>query len=177
MNRAIMIAVLMTIISSVGCAKYVEPMMQVHTHIHSLYKDSLPVPQTPGQSQQVRQTQSTRAVYVTDGPIVLDQINEEAFIEYRDSLKDAVQLISVLSNPQMANPYFVTQIHTQLATSIIEIEQWPADLRETAWRTMGREIVSLGKLFDTNRQRLVADQRYAQDFRNALTQIDLLSRE
>jgi len=111
-----------------------------------------------------------------DGPVVLDRINEEAFLEYRDTLKNAVHLISVLSNPQMANPYFVTQINTQLSTSIIDIQQWPADLRMTAWRSMGGEIESLSKLFENQRQRLVSDERYPAEFRSALAQISLLTR-
>lgn len=87
-----------------------------------------------------------------------------------------MQLSSVLSNPEMANPYFVALLDTRLSTSIIEIEQWPADALAIAWQTMGGEVESLSDLFESQRNRLVNDERYSADFRQALAQITLLTR-
>ncbi len=176
MNRTIVIVALTINFLTAGCAKmgnYVDPMLRAHSHLHSLYMKSV-VTQQPTEAP--KSTYATHTTYLNDGPIVLDRINEEAFIEYRDSLKDAVHLISILSNPQMANPYFVTQVHTQLSTSIIEIEQWPADALAIAWQTMGGEVESLSDLFESQRNRLVNDERYSADFRQALAQITLLTR-
>ncbi len=122
MNRTIVIVGLTINCLTAGCAKmgnYVDPMLRVHTHLHRLDTQSAGT-QQPAEAPQT--TYATHTTYVNDGPIVLDRINEEAFIEYRDSLKDAVQLSSVLSNPEMANPYFVALLDTRLSTSIIEIE-------------------------------------------------------
>ena len=174
MNRVILIAGLMIGLMNAGCAElagYIEPMFKGQT---------VPPDYGGGGGGGGGDTGSTQveSSYVnTDGNFALDRYNEDAFVEYRDGLRDGVKMITVLGNPQMANPYFVKQLRIQLNTSIIEIAQWPPDARNTAWQSMGGEIDALTQLFEEERDVLANDERYSEDFRREIARIRLLERD
>lgn len=177
MNRDTVIVGLLSVFLTAGCAdlgNYLNTGFPVGFPVPSESVPSdMPVSSPPPAPPATYRTTGTRDV---DGPITIDRINEDAFVEYRDNLRDAVKMISVLANPQMANPWVVSMISTQMSTSIIEIEQWSASDRGIAWQSMGNEIDSLTRLFEDQRERIVADAQYAPDFRASIERIPLLTR-
>ncbi|GAA0363936.1 hypothetical protein GCM10009092_30390 [Bowmanella denitrificans] len=154
-------------------------------------------PQATNSASLPSKTQVTPAVYVESRSVTtvrkdrnyefdVDEFDEDALKDYYRHLKNAATWASGLSayttaniNDQTRNSVVAAMniFSSQLQSSKIELESWPASAKQQAWNSLGSKIEQYNKLFEQHRDLALKNDALGDAVRSMLGSIQLITKE
>ena len=118
----------------------------------------------------------------------IDEYDEDAFNDYFRWLKDIAPTFTAIATLDPENnsnsPFggmsissMAAMLLSQLDSHRIELEAWPYEARQEAWRVMGKRIEDHSKVFERNRQLALKNEKLPEDVRNMIASIQLVTKE
>lgn len=116
----------------------------------------------------------------------VEDYDEDALKDYYNSLKNAstwASSLAALSASQVddktRNQFraVVNMFSGQLESNRIELESWPLDAKQEAWKVMGKRIEKHNKLFDKHRKVALNNEALDAGTRSLLESIELITEE
>lgn len=133
---------------------------------------------------QVNVTQKNKVRRNRQHDFRIDEYDEKALNRYYDSLKQAAEMVSGLgaisaqgTNAQHKNmaQSAISMFASRLASSKIELEHWPLDVKQEAWRVLGKRITQYNKIFEQHRKAALENSAIDESFLSILRGINLIT--
>ncbi len=116
----------------------------------------------------------------------IEEYDEDALRDYYNSVKNAGTWISALATAEASTVdekqkgMFRTALNmfsSQLESHKIELESWPMDAKQEAWRVMGKRIESHTKSFEKYKKLALENKYLEAGVRNMLESVTLITKE
>ncbi|MGJ8679879.1 CsgG/HfaB family protein [Paraglaciecola sp.] len=117
----------------------------------------------------------------------VEEYDEDALKDYYNSLKSAGTWISALATAEASmaegdkhKGMFRTALNmfsSQLESHKIELEAWPMEAKQEAWRVMGKRIQSHSKSFEKYKKLALENEHLAAGVRSMLQSVTLITKE
>lgn len=116
----------------------------------------------------------------------IEEYDEDALEDYYNALKQSAEMTSGLtaisatsSNVEHKNMAMaaIGMFASRLASSKIELEHWPMDAKQEAWRVLGKRIEKHNSIFLKQRELALKNKSLDADFITAIQGIELITKE
>lgn len=176
------------------------PAAKPATDYESRVEPAKPAVKLASNSSSTHYTDNSHTTVVTRSSsyISLDEVDEGAMKDYYKALKRAVEHLGNFSsitkeqrrsmeaelnkNNSFAGAMGLSMIWggpyvNRLETSMIELETWPPEARQQAWKVYGKRIEKLNKLFDRHRDRIIKNEAFEETALQDLEYVELLTKD
>jgi len=116
----------------------------------------------------------------------IEEYDERALEKYYDSLKQLSEFsagITTLSASSANSQHkdmaksALSMFTNKMASNKIELEHWPLEAKQEAWKVLGRRIEKHNAIFTKHRETTLKNESIDDDFLNILTSIELITKE